>query len=123
MGSSLQVAIVGFVGSKPEVRTVTTSDGQQEVASFSVAINRKTVAGEQQTLWVRVSCWRRLAAVATTYLDKGSLVQVTTDWLKSSSWLDQDGNPQSGVEITASRLILLDRNQGRPEDDQEDIAF
>jgi len=123
MGSSLQVAIVGFVGSKPEVRTVTTSDGQQEVASFSVAINRKTVAGEQQTLWVRVSCWRRLAAVATTYLDKGSLVQVTTDWLKSSSWLDLEGNPQSGVEITANRLILLDRNQERPEDDQEDIAF
>ena len=123
MGSSLQVAIVGFVGSKPEMRTVTTGDGAQEVASFSVAINRKTASGEQQTLWVRVSCWRKLAAVAVQYLDKGSLVQVTSDWLRSSSWLDREGNPQSGVEITASRLVLLDRVDQAADDAEEDVVF
>jgi hypothetical protein len=37
MGTSLNVSVVGFVGSDPQVRTVQTSNGEQQVASFSVA--------------------------------------------------------------------------------------
>ncbi|MEL7432612.1 MAG: hypothetical protein AAFN11_01575 [Chloroflexota bacterium] len=49
MGSIITVSITGYVGSEPQLRQV----GDQRVASFSVAINRTTSNGNQQTLWVR----------------------------------------------------------------------
>jgi len=103
MGTSIGVSVVGFVGGEPEARTA----GEQPVASFSVAVNRKTKSGEQ-TLWVRVSCWNKLAAV-TQYIHKGSLVQVNGEWLRPRAWIDQNGNPQGSLEMSATRLVLLDR--------------
>ena len=47
MGSSISVQITGFVGSEPQVKEV----GEQRVVSFSLAVNRKTSSGKQQTLW------------------------------------------------------------------------
>jgi single stranded DNA-binding protein len=86
--------------------------GEQRVASFSVAVNRKTSKGEQQTLWVRVNCWNKLADVATQYVHKGSLILATAEWMRPSAWLDQNGNPQASVDMTANRLVLLDRVNG-----------
>ena len=51
MGSSISVQITGFVGSDVVLKEV----GEQRVASFSLAVNRKTSTGKQQTLWVRVN--------------------------------------------------------------------
>lgn len=62
--------ITGYVGSDPQVKTV----GEQQVASFSVAVNRKTSRGEKQTLWVRVNAWGKLSAIARQYVKEGSLV-------------------------------------------------
>ena len=83
MGTSVNISVVGFVGGQPEVKTV----GEQQVASFSVAVNRKTRSGEQ-TLWVRVSCWNGLVPVVQKYVHKGSLVQVTTEWLDAARFAD-----------------------------------
>jgi single-strand DNA-binding protein len=99
----------GFVGSDPQVRTVQTTNGEQQVASFSVAVSRKNGGGSKQTLWLRVNCWGKLADVAAQYVRKGSLVQVTTEWLRPSAWVDQSGAPQASIDLDANRLILLDR--------------
>ena len=104
MGTSINISVTGFVGGEPEVKTV----GEQQVASFSVAVNRKTRSGEQ-TLWVRVSCWNGLVPVVQKYVHKGSLVQVNGEWLRPRAWLDQNGNPQVSLDMSAMRLILLDR--------------
>ena len=82
------------------------------MASFSVAVNRKNSNGDQKTLWVRVNCWNKLADVAADYIHKGSLVQVTTEWMRPSAWIDQSGSPQASVDLDANRLILLDRVNG-----------
>jgi single-strand DNA-binding protein len=105
MGTSISVQITGFVGSDPQVRQV----GEQTVASFSVAVSRKNRVGEKQTLWVRVNCWNKLGEVAAHYVRKGSLVQVTAEWLRPSAWVDQGGTPQPSLDIDANRLVLLDR--------------
>jgi single-strand DNA-binding protein len=97
--------VTGFVGSDPQVSDV----GEQRVASFSVAVRRKNRAGEKLTLWVRVNCWNKLADIAAQYVKKGSLVQVTAEWLRPSAWTDQSGTAQASVDTDASRLILLDR--------------
>jgi single-strand DNA-binding protein len=122
MGTSLNIQVTGYVGSDPQVRQV----GEQQVASFSVAVSRKSRNGDKQTVWVRVSCWQKLADVAVKYVHKGSLVQVTAEWLRPSAWMDQTGTPQPSLDIDAQRLVLLDRaengDNGHSESG-EDIPF
>ena len=124
MGTLLNISITGYVGNEPQVRTVQTSNGDKQVASFSVAVNR-TSGNQKQTLWIRVNCWDKLADVATQYIRKGSLVQVTTEWLRPSAWMDQSGNPQASIDIDANRLILLDRveNDDNTDTPDETIPF
>lgn len=123
MGTMLSISVTGFVGGDVNVREV----GEQRVASFSVAVNRKTSNGEQQTVWVRVNCWNKLADVATQYVHKGSLILAMAEWMRPSAWVDQSGNPQASVDITANRLVLLDRVNGDNTDNtgipQDDIPF
>lgn len=123
MSSMLQINITGFVGSAPVVRQV----GEQQVASFSVAVNRKTANGEQQTLWVRVSCWQKLSDVAMRYLKSGSHVTILASWMRTNTYLDRDGNAQASLDITADRLVLLDRANGEhapsDEDEMADVPF
>ena len=123
MGTIISINITGFVGSDPQVRTVQTSSGDKQVASFSVAVNRTTSGGQKQTLWVRVNCWNALADVASKYVRKGSLVGVTTEWLRPNAWIDQSGSAQASIDIDANRLILLDRTNGDSEDSSEEIPF
>ncbi len=121
MGTSVNMQITGFVGSDPQVRQV----GEQSVAAFSVAVSRKNRAGEKQTLWVRVNCWNKLSDVAAQYVRKGSLVQVTAEWLRLSAWTDQGGTPQPSLDIDANRLVLLDRAENGDSHDtpEEQIPF
>lgn len=121
MGTSLNMQVTGYVGSDPQVRQV----GEQTVASFSVAISRKNRNGDKQTVWVRVSCWNKLADIAVKYVHKGSLVQVTAEWLRPSAWVDQSGTPQPSLDIDAQRLVLLDRaeNGDNGHSEEEDIPF
>jgi single-strand DNA-binding protein len=117
MGTSINIQMTGFVGSDPQVKTV----GEQRVASFSVAVNRKNGSGQKQTLWVRVNAWGKLADVATQYVHKGSLVQVSSEWLRPSAWVDQSGTAQVSLDMDANRLVLLDRVE--QEEPAADIAF
>jgi single-strand DNA-binding protein len=123
MGTSLNMQVTGYVGSDPQVRQV----GEQQVASFSVAASRKTRNGDKQTVWVRVSCWNKLADIAVKYVHKGSLVQVTAEWLRPSAWMDQTGTPQPSLDIDAQRLVLLDRaengDNGHSDESMSDIPF
>jgi single-strand DNA-binding protein len=120
MGTMIHISVTGFVGSEPQVREV----GEQRVASFSVAVNRKTSGGQKQTLWLRVNCWNKLADVAAQYVHKGSLVQVTTEWMRPSAWIDQSGSAQASVDLDANRLVLLDRvENGDDADTSQDIPF
>lgn len=125
MGTLLNISITGYVGNEPQVRTVQTSNGDTQVASFSVAVNRTNGGGQKQTLWVRVNCWNKLADVAQQYIHKGSLILVTTEWLRPSAWMDQSGSPQASIDIDANRLILLDRVENGDNNDTpaEEIPF
>jgi len=120
MGTHIGITLTGHVGSDPQVRTVQTSNGDRQVASFSVAVNRTNGGGQKQTLWVRVNCWQNLASVATSYVKRGALIQVTGSWLRPSAWIDQNGSPQASLDMDVDRLILLDRANGDSDDTPED---
>lgn len=116
MGSSISVQITGFVGSDVVLKEV----GEQRVASFSLAVNRKTSTGKQQTLWVRVNAWNGLAEVAVKYIRKSSLIQCEAAWLRPSAWMN--GEPRVSLDLDANRITLLDRVEVS-DSQQEKIPF
>jgi len=109
-----KVTIVGHLGKDPEMRY--TSDGTP-VTTFSVASSRKwsNTDGSQgeETVWFRVTVWRRQAETAAQYLQKGRLVLVeghlTPDKATGGPrvWTGQDGAPRASFEITAENIRFL----------------
>ena len=97
MGSMINISVTGYVGSEPQTREV----GDQRVTTFSVAVNRKVRSGEQ-TLWVRVNCWNKLADVANGYLKTGSLVQIQASWMRPSAYIDREGKQ---IDKGSARLV------------------
>ena len=108
-----KVTVIGNLGGDPEMRY--TQDGTP-VTSFSVATNRKwkNKDGSQgeETVWIRVSAWRRLAEVCNQYLSKGKQVYVegrlTPDKETGGPriWTANDGQPRASYEITATEVKL-----------------
>ena len=109
-----KIIIVGNLGRDPEMRY--TSDGTP-VTNFSVATNRKwsNQDGSQgeETVWFRVSAWRRLAETCNQYLSKGRQVVVegrlTPDAATGGPrmWTGNDGVARASYEITAATVKFL----------------
>lgn len=104
-----KVLVIGNVGNDPEMRY--TPSGSP-VTSFNVAANWRytTSDGEQreETEWFRVNAWDRLAETCNQYVTKGMKVYVEGR-LKSSPWIDREGQPRAGNEIRALDVRFLDR--------------
>jgi len=109
-----KVVIVGNLGQDPEMRY--TADGTP-VTSFSVATNRRWNNQDgskgEETVWFRVSAWRRQAETAAQYLSKGRqvLVEGTLTPDKATGgpriWTGQDGVARAGYDLRASRIVFL----------------
>ena len=112
MASLNKVQIIGNLGADPEMRF--TANGQA-VANFNVACNRRytTRDGEQrdETEWVRVVCWARLAEIAGQYLSKGRQVYVEGR-LQTRQWEDRDGNTRYMTEVIAREMQMLGSRGG-----------
>lgn len=107
MSSFMTIVMVGLLGSDPEKRQDSTGNS---VCNFSVAHNEKFTnrAGEQisKTLWMRVSCWGKMADNAFKYLKKGGRVIVEGDLLADENgnprlWTGNDGSIRSNFEMRA----------------------
>ena len=108
--------IVGNLGDTPELREA----NGQPVATFSVAVNNRR--GENQTTtWYRVTVWNTLAETVCKYLEKGRRVLVEGSNLRSSAYIDREGNPRSSLELTANRVQFL--NSAPSDDDTNDDAL
>ena len=110
-----KIIIVGNLGRDPEMKY--TPQGQ-EVCEFSVATSekRKSSNGElqEETTWFRVSCWGKLAEVASKYLAKGRQVYIEGR-LRAREWTDKEGKTRTSLEVFGSELKLLgSRNDSQP---------
>jgi len=105
-----QILLIGNCGSDPEMRY--TPNGSM-VVNFSLAVNsyRNGTDGEQiqETEWFRVSCWNKTAESVNQFLQKGSRCFVEGRF-RSSTYTANDGTQRQSNEITAFRVIFLDRN-------------
>jgi single-strand DNA-binding protein len=107
-----KILIIGNVGTDPEMRY--TPSGKP-VTSFRIATSRAytTADGErhQETEWFTVVAWDQLAEQCNQYLAKGRRAFVEGR-LQSKSWKGQDGQTRFQNEITANRVLFLDRSPG-----------
>ena len=97
--------IVGRLTDNPELRT--TPSGQP-VCTIRVATNRFwTSNGERQkqTEYHSIVLWRRLAEIASQYLQKGSIVFIEGR-IQTRSWDDSSGNKRYRTEIIAENMQL-----------------
>ena len=136
-----KIVIVGHLGRDPEMRY--TGDGTP-VTNFSVATSRRwnRADGTQvdETVWFRVSAWRRLAETCQQYLQKGRLVLVEGRLLPDDrgnprTFTRNDGTSGASFEVTALTVKFLGgRDQALPSetpgaptepspDEEEEIPF
>jgi single-strand DNA-binding protein len=109
MASLNKIMLIGNVGSDPEMRY--TPNGKA-VTSFRMATNRRytTPDGEsrEETEWFRVSVWGKQAESCNQFLSKGRRVYVEGR-LHARNWEGQDGQMRTSLEVSANRVIFLDR--------------
>ncbi|MDO8671895.1 MAG: single-stranded DNA-binding protein [Dehalococcoidia bacterium] len=104
-----KMTIIGHLGNDPEMRF--TANGTP-VASFRVAVSQ-TFTGQdgepkEETEWFTVVAWRKLAETCTQFLTKGRMAYVEGK-LRSKTWEGSDGKTRFNNEITADKVLFLDR--------------
>ncbi|HTY08819.1 MAG TPA: single-stranded DNA-binding protein [Candidatus Edwardsbacteria bacterium] len=108
-----RVYMIGRLTKDPEVRQTTNGT---PVANFTIALNRryKNASGEwkDETTFVGVVVWQKLAELCKQYLTKGRAVLVEGK-LQSHSWETEDGQKRSVLEVRADRVEFLDREGSR----------
>lgn len=91
-----------------------------DVCEFDVAVNSRWNAnGDQETTYFKVTAWRGLAAICSTYLSKGKKVAVVGS-LKGRAYADKTGTPRASLEITADEVEFLSPRQ---EVDEQEAAY
>ena len=113
-----KVQIIGNLGQDPEMRF--TANGRA-VSTFSVAVNRSYTTSEgerrEETEWVRVVAWARLAELVSQYLTKGRLVYVEGR-MQTRQWDDKEGQRRYTTEVVAQDIQFLDRGDSPGVDQQ-----
>lgn len=107
-----EVRIIGRLTRDVELRS--TPSGQS-VATFGLATSKKYRAqtGEtrEETTFVDVTCWGKLADLVNQYLSKGRQVFVGGR-LKFDSWEDrQSGQKRSKLSVVAENIQFLDSDR------------
>ncbi|MBN1977207.1 MAG: single-stranded DNA-binding protein [Anaerolineae bacterium] len=136
-----KITIVGNLGRDPEMRY--TDDGTP-VCDFSVATNRRWHRPDgsqgEETVWFRVTAWRRMAEACNQYLQKGRQVLVEGQLKPDEGggprvWTGNDGVARASYEVTALVVKFLGgrggatgpNGEGEPESSvelsEEEIPF
>jgi single-strand DNA-binding protein len=106
------VVLVGRLTRDPEL---TYTQSGTALCKFGIAVDRPPRQGatEDETDFLNVVAWGRVAETTAQYLDKGSLVGIEGR-IQSRSWERTDGSGRAyAVEINAARVHFLESRQER----------
>ena len=100
-----QLMIIGNLTKDPELRTTTSG---KEVCSFTVAVNRKKTANNQEpgADYFRVSAWEDKGRNCNKYLSKGSKVCVTGT-ASVRVYTNNKGEAAGQMEVRADEVEFL----------------
>lgn len=126
-----KVMLIGHLGADPEMRY--TANGAA-VTTFRMAVSRgwTTESGDrrEETEWLSVVTWNKLAEICAQHLGKGRKVYVDGR-LATRSW-EKDGQKHYRTEVVASNVLFLERKDGSGpsggyadagEEDPSDLPF
>ena len=114
-----KIIVIGNLGRNPEMRYLPSG---QPVTNFSVASNRKWNDAEgqthEETVWIRVSAFGRLAEVCNEYLQKGRQVYIEGRLRPDPEtgaprvFTRNDGTPGASYEVVAATVQFLGGRNG-----------
>lgn len=109
-----QITLVGRVGRNPELRYTPTG---MAVCNFTLAVtrrwhNKQTNETAEETTWWKIVVWGGNAENVNQYVEKGSLVLVAGDRMKTEAYKAQDGSLKSTPELTATVVKFLSSPNG-----------
>lgn len=96
------VHLIGRLGRDPETRT---TQGGTPVVNATLAVGKRIKGGEEQTTWVRLVFWDKLAGIVSQYCTKGSQIAVSGE-LQVREYV-KDGETRSITEVRVHGLDLL----------------
>lgn len=106
------VVLIGRLTRDPEVRYI--SESQMAIATFTVAIDRPTRAGqEKKTDFPRVTVFGRQAENCEKFLAKGRLVGVQGR-IQTGSYTNRDGATVYTTDVVADRVEFLEWGDRAP---------
>jgi single-strand DNA-binding protein len=99
---------IGNLGRDPEQRFMANGDAVTNIAIACTEtwIDKNTKEKKEQTEWVRVTFFRKLAEIAGQYLKKGSSVYIEGK-LQTRKYTDKDGIERYTTEIIADQMQML----------------
>jgi single-strand DNA-binding protein len=100
------VTLIGNLATDVDMREL---DGDRRVASFLIAVDRRSADGKAD--FVRISVWNKQAEACSRCLAKGQLVGIDGR-LRSRSWEDGEGKRRSAVEVVAHQVEFLSPRDG-----------
>jgi len=118
MATLNKVFLIGNLTRDPELKYTGSGVG---IARFGLAVNRiyNSQDGEKKedTCFVDITAWDKLAEVCNEHLIKGRLILVEGR-LQYQSWESEDGTKRSKIEVVAQNIQFL----GGKSDDQSESA-
>lgn len=125
MPNLAQITIAGHIGKDAELKYTQAGDA---VASFSVAVNSRR--NDDETIWYRVSIWRKYAEILAPLLKKGKVVTVIGDF-QPRQYDANDGSRAWSFDIQGNTVIVAGDNNNQQDNEQyegmgtdtEDIPF
>ncbi len=116
MASLNKVLLIGNLTKDPALRY---TPGGTAVANLRIAVNRKfkdrTGELKEDTCYVTVTAWDKLAEICNEHLKKGSPIFVE-GMLQSRSWDTPDGQKRSAIDVRAERIHFLGAHGSRGSD-------
>lgn len=120
-----KVILLGRLTQDPQLKNMPSGT---PFCSFGLATNRfwvdrQTGERKKETDYHNIVLWRRLAEIASQYLNKGSLVLIEGR-VRTRSWQDNSGERRYRTEIITDNLQLAPKSTQREEDlnDQKGVS-
>lgn len=107
-----EVKLIGRLTRDPELKKISSGSS---VCEFGFCTNRKYKgsdgAWQDETTFIEISCWAKLAEIVTKYCKKGNLIFIGGR-IKFDSWEDkqsgQKGQKRSRLYVIAENVQFLD---------------
>ena len=111
-----KIILVGRLTRDPELKEF---GNDKKVCKFSLAVDRRF--GKQETDFVNIDTWNKLAEICDNNLEKGRLVAVEGS-LRINQSEDKEGNKRSFTSVNADNVVFLDKKKSDVEDEVDDMG-